>query len=331
MIRGFIAALLALVCIYGVWRFANGFTSGRIAAQTVLGEPAPHNNRKRPPTLAMDLAFTAGGDAILLRRQNGSVEKWAIATETFEVIAIDMKAFAYCGAGDLLALSNAQSARVLNGAEVTASHPAFTYADWSANCATLAMTADAWIKTVGPNNNVSQVYGIPARNGLRLSTDGKTIIAATGTYSDENGHDGYILQILNGKPSPPLREDNAVLGMWRIATGADGRVFVGSQSDGKSGLRAYDADGKALWRQEGFASYWVRGIDQSEQANIVASGDEHGWLRLWRRDTGEKLGEINTGLVIQALAFSPDGDRLAASLWDSTVHVFDVDALLRAR
>ena len=85
---------------------------------------------------------------------------------------------------------------------------------------------------------------------------------------------------------------------------------------------------RPIWKHRGFASYWVRALALSPDDQFLATGDEKGWLRVWKPETGEKLYEGTTGLVIQSLAFSDDGRRLAAALWDSTIRIVEVDKLV---
>ena len=60
---------------------------------------------------------------------------------------------------------------------------------------------------------------------------------------------------------------------------------------------------------------------------MVASGDEKGWLRLWRATNGEMIAERQAGQIIQDVAFSPDGARLALALWDGTIAILQVREL----
>ncbi len=91
---------------------------------------------------------------------------------------------------------------------------------------------------------------------------------------------------------------------------------------------AASQSGAVNWGQDGFASYWVRALAVSPDGSILVSGDEKGMLRVWNIQTGAKITERRTGLVIQSLAFSEDGTQLAVALWDSTVGIVGMRNLL---
>jgi hypothetical protein len=60
----------------------------------------------------------------------------------------------------------------------------------------------------------------------------------------------------------------------------------------------------------------------SPDGRCVAASDDGGLLHVWRIDTGEELSRFAAGDIVGAIAFSPDGKRLACSvaasvlLWD---------------
>ena len=123
---------------------------------------------------------------------------------------------------------------------------------------------------------------------------------------------------------------STIVGIWKMVFAADSQsLIVGSQIDAKSSLRSFAAQtGAVNWGQDGFASYWVRALAVSPDGQLLVSGDENGMLRLSDMQSGAKITERRTGLVIQSLAFSEDGRQLAVALWDSTIGVVDVPRLV---
>ena len=130
-----------------------------------------------------------------------------------------------------------------------------------------------------------------------------------------------------------MDEHPVIHGMWKmVALRGSPAIVVGSQQDARSGLSSIGLnDGATMWKHRGFASYWVRALALSPDDRFLATGDEKGWLRVWNPETGEKLYEGTTGLVIQSLAFSDDGRRLAAALWDSTIRIIEVNKLVASK
>ena len=215
----------------------------------------------------------------------------------------------------------------------------YDHGTWTADCRRFviakkdAKAFEFW-DAEGPARLEVVETGQAIRNGLVLSADGRFIAAAEGTYKDLEGHDTQ-LEIFemteDGGVTRAVAIDppETILGMWVMAFTPDGtRLLVPSQMDAKSGLRSFAAgDGSMNWRQDGFVSYWVRALAVSPDGDLLATGDEKGWLRLWDLASGEKRHEERTGQVIQALAFSEDGKDLAVALKDSTIGIVSLARL----
>ncbi len=69
----------------------------------------------------------------------------------------------------------------------------------------------------------------------------------------------------------------------------------------------------------------ILGVDISADGAMSAYAGTDGLIYLVDTSSGEALGSIETGSPISAVAFSPDGARIAAALADATVGVWNID------
>ena len=336
------AALLILAVAAGFYIYERATSGSAVRYVTKLGAPGNHSPHGRLPELAMEIAFDQARGTVIARQEDGRVMAWDLATGRAQSIARTDSLFAYCraerwllvGESDRVALIDLESGDVRSLAS-----GAYDYAAWSADCSRLALAADhlptvvLW-RTADLSRLSAVETLLPVRNGLAMSDDGAWVAAALGTYDDDQGHKTR-LEIFQVSAEGFLTErgvfddPETIVGMWRMtfAPGAP-TLFLGSQVKAKSGLRSLAADGAAVnWGHDGFASYWVRGLAISPNGDFLASGDEKGLLRLWDARSGQKRFEGRTDLVIQSLAFSEDGARLAVALWDSTIGIVDVGSL----
>ncbi|NNF80006.1 MAG: hypothetical protein HKN05_18440 [Rhizobiales bacterium] len=96
-------------------------------------------------------------------------------------------------------------------------------------------------------------------------------------------------------------------------------------------MRSFETTtGSEEWHQQGFRSNWVRALAISPDGAKLISGDEKGKLRIWDAATGQRLNSYETGLVVQSMAFSADGERLAVALWDGTIKILKLEETLAA-
>ncbi|MBY0228765.1 MAG: hypothetical protein K2W96_05745, partial [Gemmataceae bacterium] len=93
-----------------------------------------------------------------------------------------------------------------------------------------------------------------------------------------------------------------------MAWSPDGKRLAISWGDH---VALHDAEGKRVNPTEGHEGA-IRSLALSSDGTLAASGDQAGGVRLWELATGRLLRSMRTGDSIQALAFSPDGRRLAA-------------------
>ncbi len=184
------------------------------------------------------------------------------------------------------------------------------------------------------NHNISTQKSfqtsMPIRNGLTLSNNGKYIATAEGTYKDEEGHK-TIVEVWNSKNErQPLRVFNTgeILGVWNLVFSQDESLLaVDTQNNSKSGIRVWDVrTGRQLLNKSGFEAYWTRALafapkEQYTDMDYLASGDEKGYLRIWKIPGGESLIWETYPTGIQALTFSPNGKYLAVALWDTTIQI----------
>ncbi|AUT03129.1 hypothetical protein CLI64_23465 [Nostoc sp. CENA543] len=102
--------------------------------------------------------------------------------------------------------------------------------------------------------------------------------------------------------------DNTII----VSAGAEKTIFL------------WDVSGSGeLGRLYGHSST-VRTIAISPDGKLMASGDDHGDLKIWNWQTRQEIDQINIRLPVRTLAFSPDsktfvsgGDDCSVKLWDS--------------
>ncbi len=314
----------------------------RVSYKQILGNPGPHSIHSDLPNLALDVVLEQNRSRVLSRQVNGDVLAWDLKSGKGEKVATTSSVFAYCRTGEQMIVGDKQGFRVMDlksGTQRQVDGPTYDYAKWSADCSRFALAqedrtqVEVWnaidLKKVAVHNTTS-----PVRNGLALSPDGVYLASAEGTYDEVLGHKTEVELFRIDEqgdivPAVTIKSPTTIFGMWRMvfASGSN-HLLLASQTEARSGLRSFVPEiGKVKWGHDGFKSYWIRALAVSSDGQVLATGDEKGWLRLWNVADGKKLFEGNTGLVIQALSFSEDGNRLALALWDSTIAIVDRTAL----
>ncbi|MEM7135661.1 MAG: hypothetical protein AAF500_03730 [Myxococcota bacterium] len=313
----------------------------RLNLKETLGKKRPTTQHKRPPELSMNLAGF-DNDQLVVRRDAGPVLRWDLRTGEAADLGSTGSLFAPCRAIGQVLVDNDEDQVLLltvdSGERIPIAEGRYDYAAWDAACTRFVIAAEdkSTIELWGsdPWRKVAAVpTSQPVRNGLAMSPDGLFVAAAEGTYDKDAGHrteieifrvdnDGFVRTAL-------VRDPDVHRGMWTMAFAPDASaLFLGTQADGKSGIGAIDVPtGQPRWHHGGFGSYWVRAIAVSPDGKTLATGDEEGRLTLWDAQSGEPRAESDLGQVIQALAFTDGGDRLATSLWDTTVAVVDLREL----
>lgn len=314
-----------------------------------LGKAGAHNEDRRLPNLPLDIVFEQNRSRVIARQDDGNIHAWDTATGKSRLIVWTESLFAYCRMRELLLINASNNVVMVDLASNAKRHVAsgaYDHAAWSKDCSSFAIagegsrTVEVW-KSESLTKYATAATKMSVRNGVAMSDNGQFVAAATGIYSDTPDEIGRgkghrtnleIFEISGDSQMARtvlLDDPKVILGMWKMAFAPDGQaLIVGSQVDGKSGLRTIrPQNGDVSWQQNGFESYWIRALAVSPNGQLAVSGDEKGLLRGWDVETGERKFERRTGLVIQSLAFSEDGSALAMALWDSTIGLLNVPEL----
>ena len=310
-----------------------------LSFERILGSPGTQDTLERRPDLALHLSWTQDSNEILARQQDGNVVSWDVSSGDARAVARTQAVYAYCPAEARLVVNIENDAVLLglqDGLFRKISDGRHDHAAFSADCSTLAIAREdeARVRLLRGEHWEEVRTEQPVRNSLMLSLDGAFLAAAGGTYSAEDGHrtllEVFDVSELPGQRTARVANPDEILGLWSMAFSADGSgLMLGSQVLGQSGLRHIATrSGKTVWGRDGFDAYWVRALAASPDGILIATGDENGMLRVWEVDSGVMISEFSTGMVIQSLAFSTDGRRLAVGLWDSTIGIAVADTLV---
>ena len=335
-------SVLCVILAIAALIFVFSGSSGDLSYTTVLGKPGAHSTKSRLPELPLDIVYDQPMGRIVSHQDNGDVIAWDIASGKATNLTRTRSVFAYCPVQQLVIEHDGKDL-VLLDLKTQERKPidtnAYHDAVWNADCTRFAAASEdenelrLWYVDNLTKYDLLHMP-MPVRNSMALSRDGKILATAQGTYSDAAGHKTLLEILTEVDPSTysrltPKTPADMLLGMWQMALTPDSKnLIVGTQQNAKSGLRSFRIDnGITNWRHDDFQSYWVRAIAVSPDGRLVASGDEKGWLRIWDAESGDKLAEHQTGLVIQTAAFSQDSRQLAIALWDSTIAIIDVSQI----
>lgn len=189
-----------------------------------------------------------------------------------------------------------------------------------------------------------EVFQIPTNSAghtIAFSPDGK-LLAFDIDYTIR------LCETATGKELHKLTGHQQVVSNQRIASGylnalafsPDGKVLASASCDGMARLWEV-ASGKTLHVLEGHRGF-VNAVAFFPDGKTVVTGGEDGTIRCWQAATGKQLSEIQAhGLGTRgegdqrkdvfALAFSPDGKKVASGGRDTAVKVWEASSLLKSR
>ncbi|MFK7943810.1 MAG: WD40 repeat domain-containing protein [Paracoccaceae bacterium] len=327
---------LALGTFSGLWSTGH---SDHLRFVQVLGAPGKTVSRQPLPELAMHLVFTQDANTLITRQLDGQIMAWDRGTGKPELLAHTTGAFAYCASDHRLVVSNEAAAVSLSLEDGRFEHLAGGHHDhavFSENCAALALATSSKPEVqLLRSSDVPErlATALPVRNGLSLSPTGDQLAVAGGTM-DNTDNVQTTIEIFDLAPFKPearlVSSSQGVVGLWSMQFENSGKgLFLGSHVLGQNGLRRIDpASGSIVWGHDGFEGEWVHDLATAPGGTYLASGDDKGQLRLWDIETGVMLADHNAGQLIQSLAFSPDGTLIAVALWDGTIGIVPLAALL---
>ena len=295
--------------------------------------------------VARQMAFSNDSTRLIAKGMGGTVVEWDIQSrQKREISRIHAKRwFAYSAGTDQLLVRDAND-NITNLSLANGDETLLTDGQYESG----SLSADGTLAVLSKGNNEIEVWqlakqnpkteksegsaqklrtlrtGLPVRNGLTLSGDGRFIAAAEGSYRDGEGH-RTIIEIWNAADEHPMKTYNTgeILGIWNVLFSPDATLLaVDTQRNAESGIRVWEIEtGKQLLAKSGFEAYWTRALAFSPTSDYLASGDESGHLRVWNISEGESVIWETYPTGIQSLAFSPNGDYLAVALWDTTIQI----------
>ncbi len=310
-----------------------------------LGEKQEPRLDRLLPDIARQMAFNKDSTKLIAKGMGGTLVEWDIKSRRKREISVihAKRWFAYATRTNQLLVrdtnDNITTFSIGGGHEIPLTNGQYESGSLSAD-GTLAVLSkgnnevEVWqLSEQGPSGvkNEGSVQklrtlqtGLPVRNGLILSDNGRFIAAAEGSYRDSEGHRTSI-EIWRTVDEHPIRvfDTGEILGVWNVLFSPDAMLLaVDTQKNAQSGLRVWEIKtGRTLLSKSGFEAYWTRALAFSPTSDCLASGDEAGHLRVWNISEGESVIWETYPTGIQALAFSPNGDYLAVALWDATIQV----------
>jgi WD40 repeat protein len=186
--------------------------------------------------------------------------------------------------------------------------------------ATLRGRLHVW--DVRSGRQTASLAGPTAPTALAVRPDGLLAIA----FGGRNSRGGLVLYDLTRRRQ--LHSSASHVGMVaQLAFSRDGSRLASASHD--KTIKVWDvASGKELLDLAGH-DHWVQTVAFSPDGHTLASGGQDNTVRLWQGRLGREVFTWRGTRHILAVAFSPDGRGLAASLGAQT-HVLDLESGRRA-
>ncbi len=139
-------------------------------------------------------------------------------------------------------------------------------------------------------------------NNLRFSPDGTKLASVSNdrTACLWDVRSGERLRVFKGHEDWVSGVDFSPDGTRLATSGKDGTIRIWNVATGQASLRLTGHD------------QWVNAVTFSPNGRLLASASDDRTIRLWSAADGLPLLTLNASLEAVAIAFSPDGERLAA-------------------
>jgi WD40 repeat protein len=222
---------------------------------------------------ARQLAFSPDGSLLAASSADGSIRLWRVAERGPPRILV------HEGGATSLAFSG--DGRLLASGGYDGQVRLWRVADGRPMRALSGARGTIWSVDVSPD-------------GERIASGGEDRIVRLWRFRD-----GALIKAMPGH----------ALNIWSIRFSPDGRTLASSSFD--RGIRLWDGLTGAPLRRLAGHEQAVVGLDISPNGFLLASGGDDSTVRLWRMEDGAPLKVLRGSSHVYAVAFSPEGLRLA--------------------